>query len=245
MISNVSVIIPARNEEENIGKMVRMILAIYSQSVIEIIVINDGSIDKTANIVSSIASRDKRVKLVHQKPHHGVGLALRKGLEHVSSRSSYILSIDADFIRNIPDLEDFFVNMKDYDGLIGSRYLEKNSLVHYPFLKKVCNRTFHLIVRLIFGIKQTDLTNNFKLYKKEVFQRLPLSSPDYAINAETGLYPVLLGYRIGELPVLWFTRSRNMGTSKFRLLQVAPGYLKVLINALKIKQREKNSSGQE
>jgi dolichol-phosphate mannosyltransferase len=241
MLPKTSLILPARNEEDNIRKMATMTLALYSNYIKEIIVVDDGSTDKTAEIVRSIHRKDKRVKLIRRGPPHGVGLAIRDGLRHVSKKAEYVFTLDADFVRNIPDLEDFFVNIKRYDGLIGSRYLEENSLIYYPPLKKFFNRIFHLLVNLIFGIHRSDITNNFKLYKKEIFNSLKLTSDNYAINAETGLYPLLLGFNIKELPVIWFTRDRNMGTSKFNLLKVAPGYIKVLINAIRIRRKLKSS----
>ncbi len=229
----VSVIIPARNEQQVIGRMVKMILAVYPQYVKQVIVVNDGSVDHTKKIVASIAAEDKRVLLVNRiKNPHGVGLALKEGLKHVNPSCDYIFTLDADFIRNIPDLEDFFQKIDKYDGLIGSRYMEKNSLIRYPTLKKIFNRLFHFLVRILFQIKNKDLTNNFKLYKKEIFQSIKLTAADYSINAETGLYPILSGYKIGELPVTWYARDRNMGSSKFQLLQVAPSYVRVLLRAV-------------
>ncbi len=229
---NTVVILPARNEEQVIGKMVKMTLAVYPDYIKKIIVVNDGSTDETKKIVEAIARQDKRVKLINRRPPHGVGLAIREGLKHVSAEFDYVFTLDADFIRNISDLEEFFHKIPNYDGLIGSRYMEKNSLIRYPALKRVFNRLFHAIAKYLFNIRHTDLTNNFKLYKREVFQSIHLQADDYAINAETGLYPILLGYNIGELPVTWYARSRNMGHSKFHLLSVAPGYIKVLQRAV-------------
>lgn len=237
----VSVLLPARNEESVIGKMVRMILAIYYKWVIEVIVVDDGSTDRTAAIVKAIARHDPRVRLIKRSAPHGVGLAIRDGLAQVSPKADYVFSLDADFLRNIPDLEDFFLLARGYDGLIGSRYIQKDSLVHYPLLKRFFNRTFHLLVRLIYGVRVHDLTNNFKLYKKEVFNKLPLTSSGYAINAETGLYPVLLGYKIKELPVTWYARTQDMGQSKFLLLKVAPEYIKVLLRASRFMKEKRGT----
>ncbi|OGG13472.1 hypothetical protein A3D77_07910 [Candidatus Gottesmanbacteria bacterium RIFCSPHIGHO2_02_FULL_39_11] len=227
-----SVIIPARNEEAVIGKMIRMLLLVYGSYIHEMIVVDDGSTDTTPVILSKLAKQYKKVKVIRRKPPHGVGLALRAGLKAGSHNATHILTMDADFIRNVPDLEDFFSKIRFYDGLIGSRYGEKNRLIRYPIVKKVCNRGFHFLINICYGIKRSDLTNNFKLYKKEVFDAITLKSDDYAINAETGLYPILLGYRIGEIPVTWFAREREMGQSKFQLLHVLPGYAAVLIRAL-------------
>lgn len=208
-----------------------MLYELYKDHLNEIIVVNDNSTDRTAQVIEQIIKKNKRVVLINRKPPAGCGLALREGLRKVSPKSKYVLTLDADFIRNLTDLEDFFQKIHTFDGLIGSRYKEEYSLVNYPFLKKFFNRSFHFLVRLIFGIKNTDLTNNFKLYKKEVFDSLPLSATDFAINAETGLYSILMGYNIGEIPVIWFARRRDMGTSKFKLFSVAPGYIQVLFKA--------------
>lgn len=223
----VSVIIPAKNEEAVIEKMIIMLLTLYDQYIGEIIVVNDNSTDLTKKIVKKLTSKYKKVKLINSHLPTGVGYALRQGLKCASPKANYIFTIDADFIRNVPDFDEFFSNIDKYDGLIGSRYLEKNSLINYPFLKMVFNRLYHLLINITFGLKRTDMTNNFKLYKKEIFDSLDLQASGFAINAETGLYPLLKGYTIGEIPVSWYARSRNMGQSKFKLIKLIPDYYKV------------------
>ena len=103
--------------------------------------------------------------------------------------------------------------------------------------KKIANRIFHKLINLLLGIKHVDLTNNFKLYKMQVIESiLPLlDSSGFSINAETGLYPVLLGYRIKEVPVSWVGRTAEMGRSNFQVMKAGPGYIKVLIKALRFK----------
>jgi dolichol-phosphate mannosyltransferase len=236
-----TVILPARNEADVIGIMVRMLLSVYPEYIKHVIVVDDGSTDQTAVIVRRMGKADRRIQLFCRKAPHGVGLAIRDGLSHVPRDTEYILSLDSDFTRNIPDLEAFFAAIRGCDGLIGSRYMRRHSLIRYPFVKRICNRTFHLLVRLAYGVKQHDLTNNFKLYKKSVFAALPLTATDFAVNAETGLYPILLGYKIKELPVTWYAREDGMGSSKFNLLKVASSYFSVLIKAKDINHVTKNS----
>lgn len=233
MTPKTSIIIPARNEEKIIAKMCLVLLTLYDKYIQEIIIVDDNSTDKTASIINKLKKNHPKVRLIKRKLPAGVGLAIRDGLKHVNSKSTHIFTLDADFIQNVIDLEEFFLKINQYDGLIGSRYLVKHSLVNYPLLKRFFNRSFHILVRLLLGIKHKDLTNNFKLYKKNLYLSLPLTASDYSINAQTGLYPVLMGKKIGEIPVVWFARSRNMGTSKFNLLKVAPGYVRVLINSFK------------
>lgn len=226
------VILPAHNEESVIAKMVIMLLSVYGKWITHVVVIDDCSTDRTSKLIMSVMKKDKRIILVSRNPPGGVGLAIRDGLKAVPKGTTHILSMDADFIRNIPDLFDFFERVNGHDGLIGSRYIAPHSLVRYPWFKRVCNRMFHLAVRLIFGIRHKDLTNNFKLYKKSVFKSLPLTKDNFAVNAETGLYPILMGYDIREIPVTWYAREGDMGLSKFNILKVATGYISVIIEAL-------------
>lgn len=230
-----SIVIPAHNEEDNIEKLVKAIIGLYRQKIHEVVIVNDGSKDKTGEIANKLNKRYKKVRVIHRRPPNGVGLAIQDGILNVDPEATHILTMDADFIENVKDLRKFFKKISKYDGLVGSRYLKPNSLVHYPPTKKISNRIFHWFCRIFIGIKQKDLTNNFKFYKKEVFERIPLKSSDFAINAETGVYAVVYGYNIGEIPVKWIGRSSEMGVSKFDLLKVGPKYFKVFIKSFFMK----------
>ena len=230
-----SVIIPCHNEERNIQKLTDALLKIYNQEILEIIIVNDGSNDKTPNIANGLAQKNNKIKVLHRIPPHGVGLALREGIKNVSPEATHILTIDADFIQNVPDIKLFLEKIADYDGLVGSRYLLPGYLIRYPIAKRAANRIFHLLCKIFLGITQKDLTNNFKLYRKEIFDSIPLTSSNFSINAETGIYPIIYGYKIGEVPVKWIGRTKSMGASKFKLLSVGPYYLRVLLMSLLIR----------
>lgn len=230
-----SVVIPCHNEAKNIQKLVNQLFTSYHNEILEIVIVNDGSKDKTGVIANELAALNKKIKVIHRIPPNGVGFAIREGLKNVNPLATHILTLDADFIENVPDIRLFIHQINDYDGLVGSRYLLPNHLIHYPFAKRIANRIFHLFCRLLLGIKQKDLTNNFKLYKKEIFDTIPLTSFNFSINAETGIYPIIYGYNIGEIPVKWVGRTSSMGMSKFKLLSVGPYYLRVLFMSFLIK----------
>jgi hypothetical protein len=103
-------------------------------------------------------------------------------------------------------------------------------LLNYPFQKIVANRGFHLLAQIAFLRRFRDMTNNLKLIRKEVVQELQLKQPGFAVNAETGLQPLLMGYRVYAVPISWINRTPDMGTSSFRLAQVGDGYLRVLLH---------------
>jgi dolichol-phosphate mannosyltransferase len=223
----VSFVIPCHNEEMNIRPLVQRILDLYGPCVHEIILVNDGSSDGTATIVNQLASEHECVKPVHRSPPNGVGRALAEGLSKAGGR--YVLTMDCDFEHLLPEFRDLFDRIVEgYDVVVGSRFSRHSVLLNYPFLKIVANRGFHLLARLLLLRDFRDLTNNLKLMRREVATDLQLREPGFAANAETGLQPLMLGYRLKEVPISWINRSAGMGSSSFRLMQVGGGYCRVL-----------------
>lgn len=233
MNKNLSVVLIAHNEELNIGKMIEALESSYQNEILEIVVVDDNSTDGTARIVEDLKKRYGDLRLVRRSPPPGVGRALKAGYAAVDQKAEYILSMDSDFVHNIPQIARLIEEVeKGYDGVIGSRFTKGGELRRYPFPKKIANRVFHFIAGILFNIKCRDLSNNFKLYKKEVFQKLPYSSDDFAMNAETGILPIMYGYRIAEVPVSWIGRSEGMGISKFKIWKYGMGYINTLFNLL-------------
>jgi dolichol-phosphate mannosyltransferase len=225
----VSFVIPCHNEAMNVGPLVEGILNLYGDCVHDIILVNDGSTDDTAVVMAKLAARHKRVKTLHRHPPHGVGRALAEGLSKASGR--YVLSMDCDFQHLLPEFRDLFDQVVDgYDVVVGSRFSRHSVLLNYPFLKIVANRGFHLLARLLLWRNFRDLTNNLKLMRREVVANMQLRQPGFAVNAETGLQPLILGYRVKEVPISWINRSPEMGTSSFRLIRVGGGYWRVLFD---------------
>jgi len=244
MQNNLSVLLIAHNEEASISQMIEGLLKHYDKEVFEIVVVDDASNDKTAAFVESWVSRNKKVRLVKRTPPCGVGRALKIGFEHIDPKATYVLSMDSDFVENIDQVRFLIkaVEEEGYDGVIGSRFIKGGQLVNYPPFKKIMNRLFHMLVRTLFFIKQKDLSNNFKLYKTSIFKDIPWHSQDFAMNAETGLLPLLAGYRIGEVPVRWVGRSSGMGQSKFSLFKNGLSYISVIFYALRFSMTRKSFS---
>lgn len=234
---NISVIIPAYNEEKNLEKMVSLILKNFQKEILELIVVNDNSTDKTESILNKLTEKNSKIKAIHRKGKNGVGLAIRDGLRHISLRSDYILLLDCDFTENIKNIKNVVNSLGPYDGVLGSRYLVKKSLINYPLIKKIANRGFHFFIKFLLNIHFKDVTNNFKFYKREVIDRIYpfLKSSGFSINAETGIYPILMRYKLKEVPVFWIGRTAEMGISHFKVIQAGGGYVKVLLYSLRLK----------
>lgn len=232
----VSVIIPCHNEEPNIERMVNGLLDNYDGYINEVIIVDDASDDNTYLVAEGLSRRSSRIKVIRRSPPCGVGRALRDGFKAISPESDYVLTLDADFVHNIYEIKNVIEKIKEgYDCVYGSRFLKQRNIQGYPFMKLIVNRGFHFLVKILLRIPCADLTNNFKLMKRQIIDQIRWRSVNFSINAETGLYPILKGYKVVEMPVSWIQRGKGMGLSDFRVLKVAHSYTWVLIKAIALK----------
>jgi dolichol-phosphate mannosyltransferase len=227
-----SVVVPCRNEEMNVPRLVNGLRDAYDQYIAEIIIVDDSGEDATAAVTRRLAAEDPRVRLIERPPPAGVGRAIKDG--YAAARGEYILSMDCDFQLIIPELRDLFDVVADgHAGAIGSRFSHESVLINYPFPKIIANRAFHLLLRLVLRRRIRDISNNLKLYRAEILKELDITRPDFGANAETGLGPLLAGYDIQEVPISWINRTEDMGTSDFRILRFAPSYLRAVLRLLR------------
>ncbi len=231
-----SVVVPCRNEEMNVTRLVTGLREAYGDYILEIIIVCDGGEDATAAVARRLGAEDPRVRLIERASAGGVGRALREG--YGAARGRYILSMDCDFELIIPELRDLFdVVAAGHDGAIGSRFSHESVLINYPFAKIVANRAFHLLVRLVLHRPVRDISNNLKLYRAEIFKRLDIRRPDFGANAETGLQPIAAGLDIHEVPISWINRTDDMGASDFRVFKFAPSYVRALLDLARFLRR--------
>jgi dolichol-phosphate mannosyltransferase len=226
--SQVSVVIPCHNEEMNVSPLVNRLTALYGDYLHEIILVDDNSQDGTAEALSKLAERNPLVRPIFRRPPNGVGRALADGYK--AATGEYVLTMDCDFVHLLPEVRDLFeVADAGFDVAVGSRFSRHSVLLNYPIQKIVANRTFHLLAQLAFHKGFRDLTNNLKLLRREVVDSLTLTEPGFAVNAETGLQPLLMGFSVCETPISWINRTPEMGVSSFRLARVGGGYWRVLM----------------
>jgi hypothetical protein len=175
-----------------------------------------------------LAQADPRVRPVFRGPPHGVGHAIRDGFR--AATGQWVLSMDSDFQHLLPEMRDLFdAAAEGWDVVVGSRFSRHSVLLNYPFQKIIANRGFHLLAQLLLRRRFRDLTNNLKLMRREVADSLDLQQPGFAVNAETGLQPLLMGHSVKEVPISWINRTPDMGVSSFRLVRVGGGYWRVLL----------------
>jgi dolichol-phosphate mannosyltransferase len=226
-LRSVSVVVPCHNEEMNVGSLVRRLIELFDDYIHEIVLVNDNSNDGTGEVIEALARKDSRIKPIHRVPPNGVGRALADGFRAATAK--YVLSLDCDFQHLLPEVRDLFDGIVEgYDVAVGSRFSRHSVLLNYPFPKILANRAFHIVARIVLIAGFRDLTNNMKLMRREVVRDLALQEPGFAVNAETGFQPLLMGYRVKEVPISWIGRSVDMGVSSFRVLKAGGGYWRVL-----------------
>ncbi|MBV9618749.1 MAG: glycosyltransferase family 2 protein, partial [Verrucomicrobia bacterium] len=154
MEQRLSVILIAHNEEQAIGPMLKGLLSSYDREILEVIVVDDASKDRTAEIVRDWAKGNPKIRLIQRTPPCGVGRALKTGFGNINPQSEYALTMDCDFVENIAQVRGLLnaIEEQDCDGVIGSRFVQGGKVVGYPLLKRLMNRLFHMIVRTLFQI---------------------------------------------------------------------------------------------
>jgi glycosyltransferase involved in cell wall biosynthesis len=202
---------------------------LFDEYIHELIPVEDNSTDHTAELIRSLAKEDSRIKPVFRQAPGGVGRAIADGFRLATGR--YVLSMDCDFQHLLPEVRELFdAAAEGYDVVIGSRFSRHSVLLNYPFQKILANRGFHLLAQLVVLHRFRDVTNNLKLMRREVVEQLQLKQPGFAVNAETGLQPLVMGYNIESVPISWINRTSDMGTSSFNLTTAGGGYWQVLFH---------------
>ena len=222
-----SVVVPSRNEELNIPPLIENLNNCYGDYIQEIIIVDDNSKDATSAVTERLALEDPRIRLIRREMPNGVGRALRDGFD--AANGDFVLTMDCDFQHILPEFTGLFDAVAEgADVAVGSRFSRESVLLNYAFTKILANRGFHILAKLLLGKHLRDATNNLKLMRKKVLKGLVLESNDFAANAETGLQPILLDYKVTEVPISWINRSIDMGFSSFNLFDTGLSYFSVL-----------------
>jgi glycosyltransferase involved in cell wall biosynthesis len=174
-----SLVLPAFNEEDNIEIVVRRaidVLPRYADD-FEIIPVNDGSRDRTPQIIDRLALQDSRVRPVHHKVNRGYGGAVVSGIK--ASVGDYVMFMDADRQFDIADIRRLAPFVPEFDVVAGFR-MERAD----PLQRRINAEIFNLAVRIAFGVHMRDLDCAFKIFKGDVVRALDLTSRGALINAE-------------------------------------------------------------
>ena len=218
MQSDSLVIIPTYNEKENIRAIVKAVTEL--EKPFDVLVIDDGSPDGTADIVKEMMEGEKkgRLFLVQRQGKLGLGTAYICGFKWALEHDyEYIFEMDADFSHNPLDLPKLYAACHDegYDVSIGSRYITGVNVVNWPIGRVLMSYYASQYVRTVLGIRIHDTTAGFVCYRRKVLQTIDLDAirfKGYAFQIEMKYRSLCLGFKVKEVPVIFV--NRELGTSK-------------------------------
>lgn len=204
-----SVVLPAHNEEAAIAETIQSVVSVLDEWGLdfEVIVVNDGSKDRTQGIVEEIAVGDRRVRLLNHPVNQGYGAALVSGFEAVSGDKTLVFFMDSDGQFDIRDLERFFALIEEYDAVLGYRIHRQDTWV-----RKLNAWGWKMLVRLVFGLRVRDVDCAFKLYPAQFFRDHRLETRGAMINTEILYKFTRAGYTYTERGVHHLPRHGGRAT---------------------------------
>ncbi|MFM8810080.1 MAG: glycosyltransferase family 2 protein, partial [Chthoniobacterales bacterium] len=228
-LSLLSVIIPARDEEGCIASTVEHLhLELNLRGVPhEIIVVDDGSKDRTWDILQTESIKFPELRPIKNKGPHGFGRAIARGLDAMKGDAAVIFM--ADESDDCRDVVRYWEKLNEgYDCVFGSRFMKGGGTIDYPPIKLFMNRLANAFVRFLFRHGLNDTTNAFKAYRKEVVNGIrPILSPHFNITVELPLKAIVRGYNFAVIPITW--RNRRTGIAKLKIKEMGSRYLFIVL----------------
>lgn len=209
------VIVPTYNERENIDLLLDRLLALPFG--LEVLVVDDHSPDGTAERVEARRQTESRVHLLQRPAKLGLGSAYRDGFRYALDRGAeYVFEMDADFSHDPDAIGSFLEQARDYDLVLGSRYLDGNfTVVNWPLSRLILSYSANLYARWITGLPVHDCTGGFKCFRRRALESVRLDrvrSDGYAFQIEMTYWCWKRGMRIREIPIVFV--DRRAGVSK-------------------------------
>lgn len=219
LIKKLSIIVLARNEEKNIAKVIEEINTKIKKQ-FEIVVVDDST-DRTPAIVKELSSTHNNVLLAPQIKK-GITNAFITGLENISGDAIVVLV--GDLSDEIQDINEMWNKIEEgYDIVCASRHMPGGKKVGGNFFQNLFSYFVGKSLNILLNIPTCDVSNSFKMYRKEVFDYITLEESGFSIAMQIILKAFFQGYRIAEIPTTW--RNRVSGRSNFSFLRQAKHYL--------------------
>jgi len=212
------IVIPTYNEKENLEAIVAATLAVDPE--VEVLVVDDNSPDGTGQIADGLVAGNARVHVLHRAVKEGLGHAYRAGLAlALELGGDLVVQMDADFSHPPSSLPGFFELAREYDLVLGSRYIDGITVVNWPMLRLMLSYFGNVYTRLVLGgMPVMDATGGFKCWRRSALEAISLAdvrANGYCFQIETTFRAWRAGLRIKETPIIFV--DRRLGTSKMHM----------------------------
>ncbi len=215
-----TVVVPARNEEENISQVISSIEDRLNFP-FELVVVNDHSLDTTARIVLDLAKKYGNISLVENNLPAGFANALKTGLGSV--KTEVVVLVMGDLCDDLGTIPLMFDKIKEgFDLVCGSRYIKGGGRIGGSKVKGFFSFFVGRTISMFTGIPARDVANAFKMYRKEVIESINIESTGFEVSMELALKAYFNGFKITEVPTVW--REREKGKSSFKMFNLTPNY---------------------
>lgn len=213
-----AVILPTYNERENLPFIIYFLIEAFKrlQTSFEILVVDDASPDGTAAVFRQLqqAFPEENLRLLEREGKLGLGSAYIYALQH--TQAHFIFIMDADLSHNPKYIADFVAEQKrgNYDVVSGSRYIRNGGVAGWSLKRILVSRCANYLAQVLMNPRASDLTGSFRLYKREVLQRIigDMEAKGYVFQMEILVRARAYGYSISEVPIIFI--DRLYGTSK-------------------------------
>jgi glycosyltransferase involved in cell wall biosynthesis len=197
-----SIVLPAFNEEANVESAVRYAGEVAQRycDEFEVIVVDDGSVDRTASIVTALSAADPRIRLVQHEQNRGYGGALKSGF--LAAKLDLVFFTDADNQFELNEIGVFLDLIESVDVVAGYRIKRCD-----PLFRRLNAKAWNYLVRALFYVPVRDIDCAFKLFRREVFDGLELESIGAMVNTELMVKLGRSGYRVVEIGVSHYPRT--------------------------------------
>lgn len=217
------VIIPTYNELENIP---RIIPAVLSQDAsINILIVDDGSPDGTANYVKEQIKINNRIHILEREKKMGLGTAYIAGFKYALQNDyDFIFEMDADFSHDPNELKNFLMAIKENDLVLGSRYINGVRVLNWPMARLLLSFFASVYTRIITGMPIKDATGGFKCFRRKVLESIDLDkvkSNGYSFQIEMTFKAYCKGFRIKEIPIVFIDREKGKSKMSKKIVREA------------------------
>jgi len=232
------VVLPCFNEEQNIKQLIQEIDETLKAHVhYEVIAVNDGSYDRTGEILKDLSTEYPIRVLVHGE-NMGLGAALRTGLveaANLACDNDFVVTMDSDNTHNPKHVLDMLNSAVDADIVVGSRYVDGGRQLNVPFHRVILSKGINFLVKSLFRLHVRDATSGFRCFRARLlkvlcsaFRDKIIESEGFVASLELLLKAVRFSCAVKEVPIL-LDYGKKGGVSKMRLFSTVFGYLSLIL----------------